>query len=107
MEQNKNELFIDEIFSSNDLTLLTDEKLFQQLVDLINQLILNNFERLIQLLYRLDVSEAKLKSLLQQHPDKNAGNLIAQLIIERQIQKVKYKMEAVAFEENESDEERW
>ena len=64
--------------------LLTIEKLTaSQMADFINSLIEKVFSRLVQLLYRLDVSEDKLKSVLIEHPTGDAGDLIAQLIIER------------------------
>jgi hypothetical protein len=64
--------------------LLTIEKLTaSQMADFINSLIEKDFSRLVQLLYRLDVSEDKLKSVLIEHPTGDAGDLIAQLIIER------------------------
>ena len=49
----------------------------------INELIKNDFSRLVQILYRIDVSEAKLKNLLKEHPNEDAGKLIAQIVIER------------------------
>jgi hypothetical protein len=49
----------------------------------INELIKNDFSRLVQLLYRIDVSEAKLKNILSANPNEDAGKLIAQVIIER------------------------
>jgi hypothetical protein len=49
----------------------------------INELIKNDFSRLVQILYRIDVSEAKLKYILQTHPNEDAGKLIAQVILER------------------------
>ncbi len=64
--------------------LLTLEKLTAgQMADFVNELIERDFSRLVQLLYRLDVSEAKLKSVLLEHPTGDAGGLIAQLILER------------------------
>jgi hypothetical protein len=49
----------------------------------INELIKNDFSRLVQILYRIDVSEAKLKNILSANPSEDAGKLIAQVIIER------------------------
>ena len=49
----------------------------------INELIKNDFSKLVQLLYRIDVSEAKLKNILQEHPNEDAGKLIAQVVLER------------------------
>ena len=67
-----------------DNQLLTIEKLTaSQMADFINELIEKDFSRLVQLLYRLDVSEDKLKSVLLEHPTGDAGVLIAQLIMER------------------------
>ena len=43
----------------------------------INRLITDDFSGLINLLYRLDISEAKLKKLLSEHPQEDAGKIIA------------------------------
>jgi len=63
-----------------------------QLVDAlaaaINLLILHQYDRLIQLLYRMDISEKRLTTLLQQHPQTDAGRIIAALVIEREQQKM-------------------
>jgi hypothetical protein len=55
----------------------------------INELIQNDFAKLVLILYRLDVSESKLKILLKEYPDADAATIIAELIIERQLQKIK------------------
>ncbi len=60
---------------------------FEQLQMQINWLINNNFTKLIQILYRLDVDENKLRSLLQQQQSIDTATLIANLIIERQLKK--------------------
>lgn len=62
-----------------------------QLAEFIHQLIDKDFSRLVQLLYRLDVSEAKLRSVLLEHPTGDAGEMIAQLILERIAQRDKNK----------------
>jgi hypothetical protein len=49
----------------------------------INELIKNDFSRLVQILYRIDVSEAKLKNILNANPTEDAGKLIAQVVLER------------------------
>lgn len=54
---------------------------------LLNDMILHDFESLVQLLYRVDVPENRLKQLLQQ-PHTDAGLLLANLLIERQEQKM-------------------
>jgi hypothetical protein len=53
------------------------------LIAYINDCIQNDFNKLVQLLYRIDVSEAKLKTILQLNPNEDAAKLIAAVIIER------------------------
>lgn len=60
-------------------TTLSPEELAKE----INHLIVHDFAALVQILYRLDVSEAKLKMVLAENPQQDAGMLIAALIIER------------------------
>jgi hypothetical protein len=74
----------------------------------INNLIKNDFDKLIAYLYRIDVNEQKLKLLLQQFPEEDAGSIIASLIIERQQQKIKTReqfrqRDKAGFDE----EEKW
>ena len=78
-----------------------------QLSAYINVLIKNNFDKLITYLYRIDVNEQKLKSLLQQKPDEDAGNIIATLIIERQQQKIKSREQFSQRDNNFDEEEKW
>lgn len=77
-----------------------------KLSEKINHLILNDFESLIRILYRLDVDEKKLRNILQQNPDKDAGLLIADLIIEREQKKAETRK--MFRQENDiSEEDRW
>ena len=86
---------------------LSYTEIHAQLSDRMNQLIKSDFEKLVSLLYRIDVSEQKLKSLLQQFPGEDAGNIIASLILERQEQKLKTRKQ-FSQRDNESDEEeKW
>lgn len=78
----------------------------QNLSAYINQLINHDFEKLVRLLYRIDVSEKKLKSLLAQQQT-DAGIIIAQLIIERQFQKIKTREQFKKRDNNFDEEERW
>jgi hypothetical protein len=59
----------------------------------VNNLIQTDFHKLISILYRLDVSENKLRQLLEENTNSNAGPIIADLIIERQLQKIKSRKE--------------
>ena len=82
-------------------------ELHSQLASGINNLIKNDFDRLITYLYRIDVNEQKLKLLLQQHPEEDAGNIIATLIIERQQQKIKTRELFSQRDNNFDEEEKW
>ena len=70
-----------------------------------NGLINSDFNKLIQLLYRLDISESKLKALLAR-PNSSAGELIAALIVERELQKIESRK---AYKENPNipEDEKW
>ncbi|RYF82616.1 MAG: hypothetical protein EON98_11150 [Chitinophagaceae bacterium] len=81
-------------------------KLRDELSAHINDLLLHQFDQLVQALYRIDVSEKKLKEVLRQHPHEDAGNLIADLIIKRQEEKLAIK-QSFPPAENLSDDERW
>ena len=59
----------------------------------IHHLINNDFNKLVGILYRIDVSETKLRQLLENNPAEDSGMIIAELIIERQIQKINSRKE--------------
>ncbi len=81
--------------------------LLSWLIEEIDYLIHHNFEKLLLLLYRVDVDEAKLKALLAQHSPSEAPKLLACLILDRQLEKSKtrrlYRSDAQAGD----PEERW
>ena len=79
----------------------------EQLASYLNNLIKNDFEKLLAYLYRIDVSETKLKLLLQQFPEEDAGHIIALLIIERQQQKIKSREQFRRQDNNIEEEEKW
>jgi hypothetical protein len=78
-----------------------------RLSEYLNQLILTDFQKLIMLLYRIDVSEPKLKQLLQQPPKEDAAKIIAALIIERQLQKIKSRKQYRPANDHFTEEEKW
>ena len=53
------------------------------LIAYINDCIQHDFNKLVRLLYRIDVSEEKLKYILQLNPNEDAAKLIAAVIVER------------------------
>lgn len=100
------------VLLNKELTIDIAEKisyaeLHAQLSAYINQLIKNDFDKLIVYLYRIDVNEQKLKSLLQQNPNEDAGKIIATLIIERQQQKIKSRQQFSQREGYFDEEEKW
>ena len=77
------------------------------LAEKMNELIKNNFNHLVQILYRIDVNETKLKQVLKANPNEDAGKIIAQLIIERQQQKIISRNEFSKKDEAFDEEEKW
>ena len=72
----------------------------------INFLIRSDFQKLVSILYRVDVDESKLKQLLKENPDFDAATIITDLIIERQLQKIRSRQQHRP-DENISDDEKW
>jgi len=106
----KNEQLVKEINKSLAIILPDETSLDEleiQLSIYINQLIQTDFQKLIGLLYRIDVSETKLKMLLQQYAGEEAGKIIAALIIERQLQKIKNRQQFKQRDDHFTDEEKW
>jgi len=82
------------------------EELLIRIADNINQLIEKDFSKLVMILYRLDISESKLKQSLKENSGENAGKLIATLIIERQLQKLKSRQQTPPAKDV-PDDEKW
>ncbi len=85
-----------------------DPALYKQaLIDRINELLQTDFPKLVAMLYRMDVSETKLKALLKENPDTDAGAIITELIIERQLQKIKSRSQSGQQDPSISEDEEW
>lgn len=84
----------------------TRPALLKRLAMQINHLIQADFHRLVACLYRLDISELKLKQTLEENTDKDAGELIATLVVERQLQKWKTRQQFKSSG-NIPDDEKW
>lgn len=91
---------------NTDLSPDKRDELKKQLAAYLNELLLHDFHSLVQLLYRVDVSEKKLKTVLQESPNEDAGNLLAELVIQRQLEKLVTK-NRFHFPDDASEEERW
>lgn len=66
---------------------LTYQKVFSLVKKVVDDLLASDFQRLLHLLYRIDVSESRLKKTLAQSQD-DPSIIITELIIERELQKV-------------------
>jgi hypothetical protein len=93
-----------EVLKENDTTVKT---LHQKLSSLINDLVNTDFGKLVQLLYRLDIDEKKLKKILQEYPGRDAGEMIAELIIERQLQKIRSRRQFSQRDNNIDENDKW
>ncbi len=67
---------------------ISSNELQQKLTIFINDLILNDFQKLISILYKVDVDEKKLKRILKENIGTDAAEIIATLVIERKLQKI-------------------
>lgn len=70
----------------NEIELINKANTREELEVIIKNLILNDFNKLIQILYRIDVDEEKLKQALK-NCTQNSEVIIAQMILERQQKK--------------------
>ena len=103
----KNEQVLEEVSKELEVIVKDDSITKQVLIDKINDLINNDFQKLVAVLYRMDVSEIKLKQLLNENPGTNSAIIIADLMIERQEQKIISRQQFKKKDENISDDEKW
>lgn len=82
------------------------EELQVMLSEKVNWLIQHDFHSLVQLIYRVDIPEKKLKQLLADNKGQDAAALISKLLIERQLEKLKTRQQ-FRQQETDNDEERW
>src|SRR5688572_19324728 len=71
------------IFSGNEQTAY--HELAEQLLPVFSELIVKNRPKLMQILYKIDISEHKLKSMSQQFPEARLPEIISHLVIEREL----------------------
>lgn len=105
----KDESAINEVSNELGISLKETDYPFgkQVLADKLNELVSTQFQKLVAILYRMDVSETKLKQLLSDNPGTDAGLIIADLMIERQKEKIRSRQQFSKRDENISDEEKW
>lgn len=82
-------------------------EILQKLTETVNFLIVHHFDRLVQLLYTVDVNEQQLKQALANNTGKDAAQIIAEMVLQRQIQKVITRQKLKGNSSGIPDEERW
>lgn len=68
----------------------TYDEAFLKIMRVVEDLLAKDFQQLVNALYRIDVSEEKLKEALATSTD-NPASIITKMIIERQLLKVEFR----------------
>lgn len=84
----------------------SQEELKKKLADKINYLIEHDFYSLVQLLYRIDINETTLKDTLHNNSGMDSGDLIAELVIQRQLEKAELKKQ-FKQQNDIAEEDKW
>lgn len=95
------------ILVSTSIENKTAAEIREQLIPLINELINKDFHALVQLLYRIDVNEKKIRHYLDANKNEDSAAILADMIIGRQLQKAESKKLFSNKNHGESDEEKW
>ena len=85
----------------------TEEALLRKITTAVSELIQHDFPKLIEILYRVDVNEKKLKEKIAQYPAADAAKIIAQMLLERQKQKLALRQSFRTSQDSISEEEKW
>ncbi len=64
------------------------EELFEQIEPHINKLISNNQSKFMGILYRIDLSDIQIKKAIEENASESFSEIITDLIIKRELQKV-------------------
>jgi hypothetical protein len=71
---------------------LSESEQFKKLADYIDNLVQTNFNKLLSILYQIDVPEERVKTALANNEGRqNAGFIIARLLVEREIEKIEFR----------------
>ena len=81
------EIFSESITFSGNANTAYDE-LKSQIEPIISKLMNNNYERLLSVLYRIDVNEKSISEKIYHRYDEEPSSIITDLIIERELKKV-------------------
>ncbi len=97
---------LESLTTETDAAIVQSPQWYRQLREAISGLIQHDFDKLVQILYRADVDEFKLKAMLKQEVNADSASIIANLLVERQLQKIASRH---IFRQNEdiSPDEKW
>lgn len=84
-----------------------EASLQEELATYVEDLIQHDFPLLVELIYRVDINESKLKAALQNAVGNNSALLIARMIIDRQIEKITTRQQYVPKNPELNDDEKW
>jgi succinate dehydrogenase/fumarate reductase flavoprotein subunit len=98
---------LSQLTEGNFSAISNPQELETALATFVNQLMQKDFEKLLFVLYRIDVDEQQLKRRLVEQADTDAGLVIARLIIARQLEKIKSRRQHRRDDNNISEEEKW
>lgn len=83
---------LNKISTDLDLSSKSEADLLEQLSTYLNELINRDFNAVVQILYRMDVSEIKVRQKLANPlPGESAGSILAHLLIQRELEKMKWR----------------
>jgi hypothetical protein len=91
---------------TDEMSTLEETDRREQLATYINYLLLNDFNGLIYLLYRVDVDEKKLKSILEEQKGIDSSQIIADLVWIRMKEKAQMR-QSFKTDDEITDEEKW
>jgi hypothetical protein len=77
------------------------------LAERINLLISTDFDKLIRLLYQSDINEKRLKNELTHSEGENSGLIIARLVIERELEKIRTRQQYRQDQSKINEDEAW
>ena len=92
---------------ANSIEEVPNEETKKKLMDLINELIQKDFNALLQLLYRIDVDEKKIRHYLKENKNLDSAEILADMIIERQLQKIKSRKQFRTKNKMDDNDEKW
>ena len=76
------------IIFNNDLTISPYQQLYEQILPLIDEMLNDDYPKLLAILYRIDIDENFLNRKLKETPNADTDEVITDLIIKRELQKV-------------------